>query len=580
MSTLLKWNRIISCRSKIRHLGSTISVGGYPSPVNRVFSSFTNRLVQNVRQKNGHADYVLPCFQLSEQHVPHVMKDPTEFHDWLCQSISSARERILLASLYMGDNASGKNEEERLLLSALGQENHHLKDRKILLDANRAKRSLPILTNFNKYLFPTTSDSSMIPNIIQEVLGGVFHIKIYIIDDQLVLSGANLSQEYFTTRQDRYILFPNGGAGLVDFYADLFHVLCNYSQELSLHEIATTKDSNHSHEIFKRKLNFSRSKEEEQMRRSQLMNDLHSLFYQSISSNDMENEKKDRQRVIAYAIPTCQFPSHLLSPNLCTDNEVIKNLITGTMRLTKNDTTMKSIALRLSSAYLNPTNNFISLLQQFSQSKIESSSQGHIAPSSGNYVHLMTAAVKSHGFAPKHQNRKKSFKDFVPFIFMELIKDFSSKFISNVNILLYEREGWTFHSKGLWLTATINNDSIMDNQSEEISKCNDAVLNTVCDHSIILATMIGSSNYGARSELLDIESNCLLILNHDDISTDAKNSVRKLNSDLTNEWNNLNKYAKKINMSSVADDLVRPKDSLLLGLIAKRKVLKYIRRYC
>ena len=39
------------------------------------------------------------------------------------------------------------------------------------------------------------------------------------IDDELILSGANLSQEYFTDRQDRYLHIKGGGGGLVDFYS-------------------------------------------------------------------------------------------------------------------------------------------------------------------------------------------------------------------------------------------------------------------------------------------------------------------------------------------------------------------------
>ena len=53
----------------------------------------------------------------------------------------------------------------------------------------------------------------------------------YIVDNELILSGANLSEEYFTNRLDRYMSFVNGGAGLVNFYADLCDVLCKYAFE-------------------------------------------------------------------------------------------------------------------------------------------------------------------------------------------------------------------------------------------------------------------------------------------------------------------------------------------------------------
>jgi CDP-diacylglycerol--glycerol-3-phosphate 3-phosphatidyltransferase len=38
---------------------------------------------------------------------------------------------------------------------------------------------------------------------------GVQHMKIYVFDDQLILSGANLSNTYFIDRQDRYLMLSS-----------------------------------------------------------------------------------------------------------------------------------------------------------------------------------------------------------------------------------------------------------------------------------------------------------------------------------------------------------------------------------
>ncbi len=35
---------------------------------------------------------------------------------------------------------------------------------------------------------------------------GTFHTKIYIFDNSVLISGANLSEEYFVSRKDRYLL--------------------------------------------------------------------------------------------------------------------------------------------------------------------------------------------------------------------------------------------------------------------------------------------------------------------------------------------------------------------------------------
>jgi hypothetical protein len=40
---------------------------------------------------------------------------------------------------------------------------------------------------------------------------GVQHTKVYVCDDTVILSGANLSHDYFTNRQDRYVVVRRAG---------------------------------------------------------------------------------------------------------------------------------------------------------------------------------------------------------------------------------------------------------------------------------------------------------------------------------------------------------------------------------
>ena len=44
-----------------------------------------------------------------------------------------------------------------------------------------------------------------LPPFLREVFG-VQHVKAAVFDDAVLLTGANLSRDYFTTRQDRYLL--------------------------------------------------------------------------------------------------------------------------------------------------------------------------------------------------------------------------------------------------------------------------------------------------------------------------------------------------------------------------------------
>uniref|UniRef100_A0A915DTP0 CDP-diacylglycerol--glycerol-3-phosphate 3-phosphatidyltransferase n=1 Tax=Ditylenchus dipsaci TaxID=166011 RepID=A0A915DTP0_9BILA len=49
---------------------------------------------------------------------------------------------------------------------------------------------------------------NMLPERVNEIIG-LQHMKFFIFDDSIILSGANLSDSYFTNRQDRYMLIDN-----------------------------------------------------------------------------------------------------------------------------------------------------------------------------------------------------------------------------------------------------------------------------------------------------------------------------------------------------------------------------------
>ncbi|MBV5277226.1 hypothetical protein JZU56_05430, partial [bacterium] len=82
----------------------------------------------------------------------------------------------------------------------------HSRLRPLLADDDRGRSGV--------FLFPVSDERlrRILPSPLDEV-AGVFHMKAYIVDDEMVLSGANLSEEYFDDRLDRYMLFANGGGG-------------------------------------------------------------------------------------------------------------------------------------------------------------------------------------------------------------------------------------------------------------------------------------------------------------------------------------------------------------------------------
>ena len=66
--------------------------------------------------------------------------------------------------------------------------------------------------------------------MVKEVQG-THHIKYYIFDNDVILTGANLSESYFTERQDRWYVIKNCKE-LADYLEGLTEVLINNGFEV------------------------------------------------------------------------------------------------------------------------------------------------------------------------------------------------------------------------------------------------------------------------------------------------------------------------------------------------------------
>jgi CDP-diacylglycerol--glycerol-3-phosphate 3-phosphatidyltransferase len=62
---------------------------------------------------------------------------------------------------------------------------------------------------------------------------GTFHVKHYMFDDSVILSGANLSEEYLTTRYDRY-LYINDDKDFCDFLEDFDRICIDSGDKLAM----------------------------------------------------------------------------------------------------------------------------------------------------------------------------------------------------------------------------------------------------------------------------------------------------------------------------------------------------------
>ncbi len=183
-----------------------------------------------------------------------VLSTPGDFYDALLRHSRGAQDRVSIASLYLGTGA-----KEREFADALAEncaQNDALRVR-FVLDRNRGTRPDPGAgpggASSAAVLAPhVEADSSggrftlglfdmplgqgdwftrfvlpRLPPRYNELLH-TFHLKAYVFDDTLIMSGANLSGDYFTTRQDRYWVIRD--ARLASFYHDLVSALHDASR--------------------------------------------------------------------------------------------------------------------------------------------------------------------------------------------------------------------------------------------------------------------------------------------------------------------------------------------------------------
>ena len=467
-------------------------------------------------------------FPLESHHIEPLGRDnsrnmatPQDFHSILCSRIRSAKRRVYLASLYIGPAVdTQKFPRETELLDSLRQAQKNQVDVKILLDLNRALRPVPIPNDQGQgtrqgipemaissaeacrralsdsdtfgdpkiFLISALTDfwQRVLPNPLNEVMG-VFHIKAYIIDDTLIISGANLSEEYFVDRHDRYLSIRQGGNGLVDYYGELVEVLCNHAQVYSADGVGPVRST-----------------------AAAMLESVAEVVMTAKEVNDEEENRvinldQEQTATVAVAVPTFQAPPHFgKSETLRYDVDAIHDLIRALSSSIKQDGGSISV-LRLASAYLNPTKAFQAACEGLER------------------VHMLTAGQMSHGFKPKRKPGNKG-KDWIPLVFDAIAREM---FARNLSVWFYERTDWTFHAKGLWVPSSPIDDIRSDKHSTYY------VPFALCEDEDLVAATHGSGNFGFRSEIRDFESNLVLFFP----------PMSPLAESHKEEWNGMGDYA-------------------------------------
>ena len=154
---------------------------------------------------------------LLESNQIKILKTPNEFYNTILSLIGRAKKRISITSLYLGTGHLEKKVIECLKTKAKrnGIELNIIMDKNRCDRIEKGKNSLTLLSPLSKdlYLYDNINSSHLpftkyLPSMIKELFG-VFHTKIIISDNDVLITGANLSNSYFTSRKDRYMLIRN-----------------------------------------------------------------------------------------------------------------------------------------------------------------------------------------------------------------------------------------------------------------------------------------------------------------------------------------------------------------------------------
>ncbi|KAJ5795100.1 hypothetical protein N7457_001699 [Penicillium paradoxum] len=431
-------------------------------------------------------DRIAPRFEVPASQI-HIIDSPSNFYSTLKNKIRNARRRVYLSTLYVG-----KTEHD--LIDTLGQalrENPDLKV-SILTDALRGTRETPnpssasLLCSLVEEFGPERVEVRMfhtpnltglrkrwIPNRINEGWG-LQHMKLYGIDDEIILSGANLSEEYFTRRLDRYHVFDS--AVLTEYYARIHHAICSLS-----FQVLPDPEKKSSYVLEWPSTNKAPSPLESSREFVAYSSAFLSPLIQA-SDNKPALQSSSSQ---TYVYPVSQFTS-ILQPE---DTSTEYPAVTTILGLLSNSSVFAGARWLFTAGYFNihPVLSSLLISSTTTASKDPTTTKGTV----------LTASPWANGFFGS-----SGISGMLPAAYTHL----SARFLDRVaaagatdSVQLKEwrkgtvgtPDGWTYHAKGLWVTLPHE------------------------EHPSV--TFVGSSNYTKRSYSLDLESGAVVVTNDPDL---------------------------------------------------------------
>ncbi|XP_043247951.1 CDP-diacylglycerol--glycerol-3-phosphate 3-phosphatidyltransferase, mitochondrial [Colletes gigas] len=364
-----------------------------------------------------------PCFPINGSKIK-IIHEPSVFYSTLIEKCKNAKKRITFASLYLG---TGKLESD--LVKAIDQA-LNLSDGnvevKILLDFMRGTRGklnsckmLETLLN-GKYghccqifLYHTPKLRGLLKMIMPDrfnELVGLQHMKLYLIDNDIIISGANLSNDYFTNRQDRYFVIDDCKA-LCDFYNELVERVGEFSFLLQPNGTTVLNSAANVHPF----------KDPAKKFIEKAADSVRTFFQKELERSNFENIEETVSNTDTWVFPLIQMGQL----NIHHDSHITLKLL---------QTTPPGTTLRLATGYFNLTSEYSNALLRDCQGT----------------CHLLTAHPTANGFFCAN-----GIAGGVPAAYTKIEKSFikhCNRMGQQKRVTLWEfiRPGWTYHAKGLW----------------------------------------------------------------------------------------------------------------------------------
>ncbi|KAK5941861.1 CDP-diacylglycerol--glycerol-3-phosphate 3-phosphatidyltransferase [Knufia obscura] len=475
-------------------------------------------------------DSVAPRFEIDASQIE-IIDSPTAFYETLKTKIRGARRRIYLSTLYIGKT---ENELIETLRDAL-EKNPKLQVA-ILTDYLRGTREdpnpscasllAPLVRDFGDRvkvcMFHTPNLSGWkkkrMPKRINEGWG-LQHMKLYGFDDEIMLSGANLSDDYFTNRLDRYHLFKS--KELADFYHDVHEAVSEISYDL-----VPSDEHPGGFEL------------QSPIHRGLPDPVWHPQRFKRHSKQLLEPliHKKARQKMFpvefakdkTFVYPLAQFDILLGQPRnvgipmlgyeVVTYTSTEKPVLTKLLTALAEDENLRNVRWTFTAGYFN-------IDPEICEQLLEATPQSNIAgqPDNEKPCTVITASPWANGFYGS-----SGVSGMLPAAYTLLSRRFLKQVAkAGKDDVIQLKEwrkgtvgepgGFTYHAKGIWVTLPpqINDQGQVEEESGPS------------------VTLVGSSNYTKRSYGLDLEVGAMVVTGDEALKRKLKAEVAWLEKDAT-----------------------------------------------